>query len=378
MRPCLIALPFLAACASVSKEDAQKAVMASFQEANPPGRTGLELGGRSVWLRATWFENKCLEEKDLAFNDDPNDRPASARGTPRISPTYKNQRYLTWASDKGYCVYLGDNPTLSIEGAEWVDQKWRIRVTYGMEKPTPWFECLSEDTRQRNIEVGVKDEKPVVLSDLSIAPGAGACPRPLPGGEVRGSASRPTAPAPKAPSRDEVIRLLTAFDKALGAREYEKALGMVSCYNFFEDKKYGSCTVAELLNLSPMAGGSNPNEGPPWLEYTITSPDQVGAITKDGGDPSVYNVRLQSVRKGSKPRSMAVQWVDGEWRILSVVSRLAESITTMRFLYDLDRKEKRVIFEKRMKGEKIDDNGEPITEWVEMDPEAMGPGSSKP
>jgi len=370
MRPHLLALLGLAACAKVSKEDAQKAVMESFATANPPGRTGLELGGHSVWLRATWFENKCLEEHDLAFNDDPNKRPASAKGTPRISPTYKNQRLLTYATEKGYCAYLGENPTLTIDGGEWTNDKWRFKVTYGMEKPTPWFECLNEETRTRPVEVSVKDEKPVVDTDMAITPGA--CPHPLPGGEERTSANRPTTPAPSAPSRDTVISLLRSFDKALSDREYQKALGLVSCYNFFEEKKYGSCTPAELLNLSPLGKGSDPNDGPPWLEYVIDRPEQVGAITKDPKDPSVYNVRLESTKKGAKPRSLAVQYVDGAWKLVGVVSRQAESITTARFLYDLDRPEKRTTFERRMKGDKIDDNGEPITEYIVISQDEYG------
>lgn len=366
---CSLALGF-AGCAGIPEEDARKVVQEAFAAANPPGRTGVELLGKSVWLKAPYFESRCIEEKNLAFNDDPNHRPANAKGIPRISPTYQNQRYLTAATDGGWCALLGENPSMTIDHADWVNQRWRIGVSFSVENPTPWFECLSDEWRSRTVEVGVKDGKPELLSDLALSPGD--CPHPLPAGEERGGGIRPSTPAPRAPTRLEVISAMRAFDDALGRRDFAGAMEKVSCFNFFEAKKYGSCTTSEFLFLSPLGKGNTPKEGPPWLEYLIDSPDQIGAITRDAGDPTVYNIRLEARKKGGKPRSMAVQWVDGEWKLLAVVSRQAETITTARFIYDLDRREKREIFEKRMKGERIDDQGNPVEEWVEMDPDQYG------
>ena len=54
---------------------------------------------------------------------------------------------------------------------------------------------------------------------------------------------------------------------------------------------------------------------------------------------------------------MAVQWVDGRFKLVAVVSLRGEGLTTPRFVYDLDRKDRRDIFERRYKGEKIDEKG---------------------
>jgi hypothetical protein len=342
----------------ISEIDAKNAVTTRFADDNPPGRTGLELGGKSVWLRAPFFQDKCLEEKDLAFNDLLSKRPKGSQGVKRISPTYQAQRYLTAATEKGLCVYLGDNPTVGVENALWYEDHWHVTISIGMEKPTPWFECLAPEVTGREVSVGVKDGKPDIEGSLAL--NADDCPHPLPGGEERKPAQRPTAPPPAPPSRDQVKALLQAFDKALYDHEWQAALAMVSCYNLFETQKYGTCSVAELINAgpNPRGGQTRPTDGSPWLEYNLDNLGDFGAITPDRLDKSLFHVHMTSRRTG-KERTLAVQWAQGKWKLVGVVSNKAESITTMRFPYDLDRPEKRAIFERRMKGEDIDEFGHP-------------------
>ena len=117
---------------SLDSTAAKAAVEAAFAEANPPGRTGLELAGKAVWLGTSAFDKSCLESKDLAFNDDPGSRPASSG--PRISPTYAAQRYLTASTELGYCVYLGDTPVLTVEDASWGGDRYRVNIKVGMQK----------------------------------------------------------------------------------------------------------------------------------------------------------------------------------------------------------------------------------------------------
>src|SRR4029453_4699396 len=77
----MLPLVLLVACGPTfgTKEEAKGAVEGAFAQANPAGRTGMELGGKAVWLSAFGFDEKCLEEKDLAFNDNPNKRYESAQ-----------------------------------------------------------------------------------------------------------------------------------------------------------------------------------------------------------------------------------------------------------------------------------------------------------
>jgi hypothetical protein len=368
----LTALPalFLASCGPpVSKEVVVTEVKKRFAEDNPPGRTGVEFLGKGVWLRAPFFEDRCLEEKDLAFNDLPSKRPKGSQGVKRISPTYMNQRYLTASTEKGFCAYIGDDPEIAIDEAVWAADRWKIRYTVSMGKSTPWFECFTEDARRGTLEIPVKDGKLVLEQSLALHDDA--CPHPLPGGEERRPKQRPTVKAPKAPTRPEVLDLFSRFDQALYEQEFEKALGFLSCFNLFEESKYGTCSAGEIVNLGPLprAGRTRPQDGPPWLEYIADTVDELGAITPDRADPTMAHVHFRSRRTG-KDRTVGVQWVGGQWRILGVVNQKAESITTLRVVYDLDRPERRAIFERRMKGEPIDEFGHLYNPYLK--PEEVG------
>jgi hypothetical protein len=354
----LPALSVAGACSPGFSEDAAiDTVMQAFLAADPPGRSGVELAGRSVWLRGEMFDARCLEEKRLAFIDTEDMRPEALRGVQRISPTYAAQRFITAPTDKGWCVLLGENPTLTITNARRDQGVWKLSAVYGMEKPTPWFECLDGTVLQRSLQVGSEDGEPKVVGSVGLFDDA--CPTPMPLGEERTGRARPTARPPRPPSREDVRALFQAFDDALAARDHAKAMDFVSCVNPFEKEPWGACAKAEILRLAPLPRGrpENPNDGPPWLEYVMTDVDSFGAVVPDARDPTMFHVRMQS-RRG--PRSAAVQWVDGAWKLVGVVGAKAEDITTMRIVYDLDVPAKRAIFERRLAGELIDEQGYPI------------------
>ncbi|MBN1334741.1 MAG: hypothetical protein JXB39_02140 [Deltaproteobacteria bacterium] len=356
--PLLPVLLVACACAPrISEEAAIDAVMKAFHESDPPGRSGVELLGRSVWLRADLFDGRCLEEKNLAFTDSEEVRPDAWKGVPHLSPTYENQRFLTAPTEKGWCVLLGENPTLTLTGARREQGVWRFSAIYGMEKPTPWFECLDRTVLERSLEVGIAHGRPEVIGSVALFDDA--CPTPMPGGEVRTGRPRPTSLPPQPPSRQEVRTLLQAFDDALSGKDHAKALDLVSCYNPFEPEPWGACSVAEILRLAPLPRGrpENPDDGPPWLEYVMDDVGGFSSIVPDARDRTLFHVKMPS-RRGS--RSLAVQWVDGAWKVVGVVGAKAEDLTTMRIVYDLDRPEKRAIFERRLRGELIDEKGCPI------------------
>jgi hypothetical protein len=352
--------------ASVEKQAAVDAVQAAFAAANPPGRTGLELSGKAVWLKAGQFDKSCVESKDLAFNDDPGKRAEGQGGVPRISPTYAAQRFLTASTPTGYCVYLGADPAIAIdaEKAAWNVDRWRIPATISMGSPSPWFECLTTAEKSRVIEVvdgggGV----PEVVGDVDLD--QGACPSPLPGGEERAAGTRPTGKPKRPPSADEVRALASAFDQALFDGDFVGALGMVSCVNLFEDPVFGTCSVGELISLGPaFQGQPRGQDGTPWLEYAATAPAELGRVTPDRKDPTLFHVLMKSKRTG-RERSFAVQWADGAWKLFGVVGKKTEALTPIRFVYDLHRPDRRDIFEKRRAGAQLDEEGNSLIPLAE-------------
>ncbi|MFH1465845.1 MAG: hypothetical protein ABIO70_15770 [Pseudomonadota bacterium] len=355
----------LTGCPTVPEEAAEAAIKQAFEAANPPGRVGAEVLGKSVWLSAPFFEEECLTQNDLAFPDDPTKRPRSQKGL-RISPTYKNQRYITGFTEKGWCIYMGSDPTLDLRKGEWKGDHWAYLGIVGLGEPSPWFQCLDYKTTHRELVVTKgEDGQPKVSGDIAMFDDA--CPHPLPGGEQRRGSSRPSARAPRAPSLDEVKGMLRDFDQALYDRDFEKALGMVSCYNVFEEQRYGSCSVAELINLGamPRGGVARTEDGPPWTMNAFDSYDQLKRVFADRDDPSLFHVGIKPTR-GDADRSLAVQWAGGAFKIVGVVGLLAEDLTSMRIVYDLDRKERRAIFERRMQGEPIDERGDPYDPYAEI------------
>lgn len=338
-----------------SDEEITAAVEGAFAAANPAGRTGLLMKGRDgvVWWQAGAFTNKCLEQNDLAFNDDPNSRPPGAQGIPRISPTYKNQWTITAATDTGYCIDLGADPKVSVGEVTKDVDGYRVVATYSMGSPTKWFECLRSDYRDRVVTVRVgEDGQPIVDTDMGLF--QGDCPRPIPASAPRKPGSEPTAAPPSPPTAQQLQKLAAEFDAALAGRDGQGARDLVSCYNLYEQKAYGACALSEVIPHGSVTAG----EGNPWLEYAAKDFTVFERATRDRENPSIYHVPFKHRRSG-ETRSISVQWVGGQWKLLGIVSRKAAGLTVARILNDLHDREKRDIFSRRLAGEDIDDQGQP-------------------
>ncbi len=367
--PSLVTLAGIAAltgCPDVTGEQAEAAraaVQEAFTKANPPGRTGLELRGKHVWVEGPMFSNKCLESKDLAFNDAGMKRPPGS--PPRISPTFKNQRFITASTDVGYCVYLGDDPKIEITDATWGGDAWRVSAKVSMGKATPWFECLDPAHHERQLSVTFDEAgAPTIEGNLDLF--QGACPSPLPGGEDRG----PGKPRPQddhpAPSKAEVVKVARALDDALFEGDFEKVKGMTACYDLEDEAPhYDNCSVGEFISVGPsFHGEQRPRDGQPWMEYAIADLDDVQRIVKDGKLDGVYHATLTH-KRNKRDRSFSVQWVGGEWKMVGVIGRKAEALTSVRYLYDLHRADKRDVFLRRLEGEEIDEDGNSLNPEAE-------------
>ncbi|MCB9781002.1 MAG: hypothetical protein H6742_20705 [Alphaproteobacteria bacterium] len=366
-RTLVLLLPLtVAACGpavSIGEEDARAVLEPALAGVANPDRVGLHLKGKAVWLQAPFFDKSCLENKDLAFNDDPATRPGGGGGTARISPTYAAQRYLTASTDSGYCVYAGKGLSTEITAAEfdWGTQdRWRFTVKYTMAEPTPWFDCLADDVKERTIIVrqGQEGEPAAVLeSDVALVEDGG-CPAPLPGGEERTGYARPTARPKAAPSKADVSAALKRLDDALWEGDFAAVLDSMVCYNLFEENKVGTCSIGEVIALGPVPRGEpRMKDGTPWLEYVADRYDDFGAIKKDPKDPTLYHVSYTHKRT-NRTRSVSVQWADGQWKVVGVVVQKAEGITTARILTDLQDRDKKTIFDRRLAGEMIDEQGD--------------------
>lgn len=354
----LTAIAALTGCPDVTGEQAEAAraaVEEAWAQGNPAGRTGLELRGKHVWLEGPMFNNKCLEQNHLAFNDDGTKRPPGS--PPRISPTYKNQRFITASTDVGYCVYLGDDPKLEVTDVSWGGDAWRVSAKVSMGKATKWFECLDPAHHERQLLVTIDDAgKATIDGNLDLF--QGACPNPLPGGEERG----PGKPYPQndhaAPSKAEVVKLARALDDALFEGDFEKVQAMTACYNLEDESPhFGNCSVGEFISVGPsFHGEQRQKDGQPWIEYAIGDLDDIQRIVKDKKLKGIYHATMTH-KRNKRDRSFAVQWVGGEWKMVGVIGRKAESLTAVRYLYDLHRADKRDVLLRRLEGEEIDENG---------------------
>ncbi len=356
----LFALTTLTGCgelvAPFSSEEATAVVQDAFTAANPGGRTGSLLRGKAVWLETDVFDKSCLEEKDLAFNDDPANRPTSAAGKPRISATYEHQKWLTASTEQGYCVYMGDDPTLEVGEVAWNLDRYRVNVTYGLSNATPWWECVANNKKSRVIEVVDEGGKPALQGSMALF--EGDCPHPLPSGETRKGSSTPN-PTGKEPSKSEVAALVEQFDKALYDGDFVTALDMVSCYNVFEDPTWGACSAGEIVSVGPsFTGNPRAQDGTPWLEYVATDAGSLGKLKRDRKIKGRWHVMMKHKRSG-KARSFAVERVGGALKLVGVVGRQAEAITAVRFVYDLHDRDKSDILTRRLEGEEIDEAGNP-------------------
>ncbi len=359
------------ACGPGVSPDVAKNFVAEQAATNPKGRLGVELLGRSTWSEAPMFDPSCVANKNLAYPDDPRDRPATKKSVQRISPTFEAQRWITAATDSGWCVLLGEGLEVSVSDPavgqlDSGEKAWMVPVSFTMSEPSPWWECLDNEYINRTLAV-VTDP----MGDKTLHRGSplltdGACPHPMPGGEERKADARPRSKPKKAPTKDQVVRLMERFDDALEADDYLAALDMVSCYNLFEESTYGTCSPAEIIQLAPHVGEGI---GMPWTEYVIADLGDIDRITPDREIETMYHVRMRHKRNG-RERSMGVEWADGEWKLVGVLGAKGADLSTLRFIYDLHKTEKRDIFLRRLDGEEIDEKGyllDPFAEEEEED-----------
>lgn len=335
----------------------QEAVEKAFASANPGGRLALELGGRNVWLEAGMFEPSCLESKDLAFNDDPQSRPSGA--PPRISPTYQNQRWITGTSERGVCVVLGSDPKAEVTNVAYGGEYWMVDLDVKVTDPSPWFSCLTEKHRHRQVAVKIADDgTPAVIDDVSL--GQGGCAPDLPGDVERKGHARPKKQPKSPPSASVVSKLAEDFDTALFNADLAAARKLTRCVNLFEDPMWDACSLGELVSVGPsFSGEQRSRDGTPWIEYTVRDIADFGRVLADKGDPTLFHVMMKHKRSG-KARSFSVQYDDGDWFLFGVVGQKAEALTSMRFINDLHDRTKRDILERRVNGEKIDHQGNPL------------------
>lgn len=344
-------------------EAARAAVATAFASAHPSGRTGVEVLGKSVWLEAPMFDRACLESKHLAFNDDASIRPV---GSPqRITPTYQNQRYFTASTERGYCIYLGDSPVLQIDAVSPTGDRYSVAGTILMSNPTPWFECLNDTYKKLKVDVAI-DDAGAARVEGAVDALRGACPVPLPEGESRGPGRAAPKTAHAAPTRAEVTALVEEFDAALVAGDFGRVKDLTACYNLEEEgAKYDNCSVAEFISVGPAFGGEpRPQDGTPWTEYVFSSTESLRQFRADPELAGVFHVPVLHERT-RRDRSFSVQWVDGRWKMVGVIGRQAESLTAVRYMYDLHRAEKRSIFGRRLAGESLDEAGNSLTEETE-------------
>ena len=360
MRAMILAMVLVGCDGGLDEAEVKAAVQTHFDAANAPGRTGLLIKGRSgvVWWQASMFEKSCLEQKDLAFNDDPASRPSNAKATARISPTYKSQWGITAATPTGYCIDLGADPTISIGEVVWSADRYRVDTTITMKSPTPWFECLETGARQRVVEVLVENDAPAVQTDLSLF--QGDCPNPVPVSTARQSGREPAQAAPGAPSPDAIRELAAIFDQALADNDHTTARDMVACYNLFEDEPYEACSISEIIGHGSVKNG----DADPWLEYAVTDFEGFSRPVQDRDKPFLFHVTLKH-RRSKKTRSFTVQWAGRQLKLVGIVGAKAEGLTTARILTDLHDRDKKDIFLRRLAGEELDDKGNSLNPGAE-------------
>jgi hypothetical protein len=349
-------LALLLACVpGLPAEDAIALVQTQAAADNPTGRIGQELIGKSEWVEADMFDRECVERKNLAFADTVKDRPAGRGGIQRVSATYEGQRWITDATESGFCVLMGEGVSVEVGQPALTEGAWVVPVSYTVAKASPWVECLSTETMNRSVVVKPSDAGPVIEGDLALF--TGDCPVPMPPGEERGKDTRPNGKPKKAPTRAQVDALVSEFDQALFDHDWAKVLDLTSCYNLVDSDQYGSCVPADVLLVGPHPRGEERmGDGMPWSQYSLKELTDYTRISGDSKVRTMFHVTLTHKRT-KRDRSFSVEWVDGGWKMVGVIHAEGHDLTTVRYLNDLHKKDVRDVFVKRLDGEKIDEAG---------------------
>ena len=151
------------------------------------------------------------------------------------------------------------------------------------------------------------------------------------------------------------------LDTALREHDHAGVLASIACYNLFESKPFGACAASELLDVGPMNDGTpRAQDGTPWTMNVFQDTQAATKVTLDRDNRSLAHAEVKAASGRQKARTVSLQWVDGEWLVVGVVQRKSEGLTRVEFVNDLDRKEKREIFDRRLGGEEIGADGHPL------------------
>ena len=359
-------LLFASACSGLSGKTTEitSFLEGEFASAHPGGAVGTEALGKGVWYRTPVFDGVCLQEKHLAHRDQPGRRASGNRTSfgSRISPSYDAQKDWTWSTAKGYCIYLGDGLSMSVDDVQAQGELWTADVTYTMAHPSDWWSCVAQDQKNAVIRLEETADGSFSFKDHGAFLHPGDCPAPLPA-EARGrtGAKPPRAPAPRAPTPSQVQAAFERLDTALREHDHAGVLASIACYNLFESKPFGACAASELLDVGPMNDGTpRAQDGTPWTMNVFQDTQAATKVTLDRDNRSLAHAEVKAASGRQKARTVSLQWVDGEWLVVGVVQRKSEGLTRVEFVNDLDRKEKREIFDRRLGGEEIGADGHPL------------------
>ncbi len=334
--------------------EAEALVVQAFDAQVNAGPYGTEVLGRGVWYDADALNSGCLQTKEWAFRG-----KAKGGASPRISPVYAAQDVFQAATEHGFCVYVGDDLTLKTHGATFYDDVWTVDAEFAPTRPGGWWDCVDDRQKRRGIRVLADDETGELGLDTESPFMTGGCPSPMTLVNLgRRSTKRPKTAPRSAPSGGDVVAAAKRFDDALFAQDWAEAYASLSCWNLYESDKYGSCSAAELVNVGPIPRGDlRKQDGPPWSVYAFDDFQGWGEPERDRTDKTMYHVQVAAKTKKVDRRTISVQWVEGEWKLVGIVQRRAEGLTSVAALTDLGRSERREIFERRVKGEPIDIHG---------------------
>ena len=249
---------------------------------------------------------------------------------------------------------------MNVKNVTKVGEEWVVDVGYEMGIAADWWQCVAADQKAGTVRVKAGADGALVLdSDVGLM--RGGCPQPLPAeGRTRTPAKRPKGKAPK-PTVADAKAAFKALDDALFAGDWVAVLDATACYNLYEDKPFGACSVGEVINVGPIPRGEmRMQDGPPWTMNAFKSIDAISKVKADRDDKTLFHVQVAEEKGKRKARHAAIQWVDGAWKAVGIVQRLGEGLTSVEYVNDLDRKDKRDIFDRRMKGEKIGPDGQPV------------------
>ena len=350
----------------VSVSDFQAQAESFMANSDISGSFGYELVGHGSVFYSTDFVDTCLRENQLGWMESVGVMFRGDR-TSYFMTNYEAQQYMTQTTEDGYCLYLGENLSVELidvvedsEGRELEANPFTIRWALTSSDPSPYFECLSEQVLNPTVTVlpNQSFEAPAALSLFDNA--CQGMPEPY-SREDEGGDAYPSTEPPSAPTTAEIQTLLEDFDDALASRDLEAALEHVQCYNLLvvdrteveedeperqpDEAAIGACIPSDLLDTGPSFASTEDSWLIPWLEGHIDSVSEVLEPTIErGAEPAnVYHIELANTdpdpdlamprRRGNK--SITVQWVNGEWKLLGLIESANSGITPVRFVNDL-------------------------------------------